>query len=150
RFDASPKRRPVECGMPGKEHAIHDVDTTAPAQRGTYQLAYDVDERSEGSPPAGQLRRTTLTDPRKTKTRCVTTAGGDRVATSVVGSGESVLGQSSATPTYAAPGGEPAHRAALVHLPNSFVDDPGSSPASYVATMITDTLGRLVRWTDPS
>ena len=64
-WEASPRRRAVELGLPGLPYAIANPATTTPAQRATTQFAYGSNAGTDPTLPAGQYAQTAITTPVK-------------------------------------------------------------------------------------
>jgi RHS repeat-associated protein len=147
RFEASPRERALERGLPGRSLAIHDVSTTSPADRQTLQIAFGAN--SGGSLPAGDYTWRTLTTPLKAQVTQLKDTSSRVVSVAQTDAHGATLGQSAASVTYAA-GASGARATLTMKLPNAFTSGPQFGAASYVTTLEQDPLGRLVRRVDPS
>jgi RHS repeat-associated protein len=148
RHPAGAAKRSLELGLPGKPYAIHDVDTTSPADRRTVQYAYGPNT-ADGALPDGRYACKTVTTPLKSVATIVTNSSGNQMSASLCGKDGGDAARSNAYADYAADTGD-AGRTATVNLPNCRTPGPQSGVLDYSAETLTDPLGRIIRKTDPS
>ncbi|PWB88518.1 hypothetical protein C5688_20575 [Methylocystis sp. MitZ-2018] len=142
RFEASPCKRRLESGQPGRELAIHDLLNTGETDRLTVQYRYgDADD-------GGFLTRGAI-DPLKTSKTTVSTVTGQTVATRVDDARGQVVAETRTTIDYRGPENGPAGQRRSLRLPNAFGAPPQGDPEAFVSRQDGDPLGEVCRNTTP-
>lgn len=148
RWEASPRKRKIEIGLPGKPYSIHDVGSTTPAQRMTTQFVYGSNSGANPQLPSAQYSQTTVTTPVKSVAYRINDKVGQSVASVHEGSTGGAVAQSAGVRSYAQTAAGPQITLNL-QLPNAIISGPQSGDASYVRTTSTDAANRTVASTDP-
>lgn len=143
RWEASPRKRTVELGLPGLPYAIHDVDSTTPAERATTQFAYAANDGHVPPLPAGEYAQTTLTTPVKIAATRLSDKLGQSVSSVQSSADTAAAAQSAALRSYVAGPSGPQTSLDL-QLPNALVPGPQTGDAAYVVTTITDGANRAL------
>ena len=144
RFEASPRTRRVEQGLPGKDYAVHDLQETTPADRQTTQLAFSANTSNAFDLPENYATQT-VTGPLKNQVLSLRDTHGRKVAASLNDEAGDVLGQSLASVDFSSSGSVTA-----ISEPNSFTNGPQQDSAAYVAQLQRDGSGRTSQSTDPN
>jgi RHS repeat-associated protein len=148
RFEASPRNRQLELGQPGKDYAIHDVGSSTPRDRETFQLAYGANTGSEFNLPEGDYFTQTTISPVKTQATSIQDSTGRKVGSWISDASGTVAAQGSAQATFSA--AAPGAASTLNTLqPNSFTNGPQSDPPAFVSVLTKDPLGRVSQRSDP-
>ncbi|HEX7913750.1 MAG TPA: RHS repeat-associated core domain-containing protein, partial [Paraburkholderia sp.] len=143
RFEASPRKRRIEQGLPGKAYAVHDVQDTTPAQRQTTQIAFGANTSGALGLPENYVTQT-VTGPLKNQSLRLRDTRGRDVAASLSDVAGDVSGQSLASVDFSASGSVTA-----ISEPNSFTNAPQSDPAAYKSQLQRDGAGRTLQSADP-
>ncbi|HKY03237.1 MAG TPA: RHS repeat-associated core domain-containing protein, partial [Blastocatellia bacterium] len=148
KWEASPRKRKVEVGLPGLPYAIHDISSTTPAQRMTTQFAYGSNSGTNPELPAAQYSQTTVTTPLKHVSYRVNDKVGQSVASVHQGSTSEAVAQSAGVRSYAQTATGPQVTLNL-RLPNAIIAGPQSGDESYVLTTAADAASRAVATSVP-
>ncbi|NTJ62043.1 hypothetical protein G6M50_12110 [Agrobacterium rhizogenes] len=147
-LEASPRKRRLEQGQPGKAYAIHDIDSTAPADRQTTQFLYGPNDSSAFDLPQGDYVANTLISPLKTQSLTLRDTMGRKLASSLTDIAGEVAGQGQAIATFADAAGAAA-ATLQTRQPNFYTKTPQSDPSSFVKSLVQDPLGRTLQTADP-
>ena len=148
-WEASPRHRCVEQGLPGKPYAIGNLGSTTPAQRATTQYAYGNNVAGDSSLPPGEYTRTAVTTPLKSSAVSLQDQRGQSVGTWQFDSSGATTMQSAGLRTYAAsPSGTQASLA--IKMPNAILPGPQSGNAAFARTTVCDGAGRAITALDPN
>lgn len=147
RYEASAQNRIVESGKPGLQLAIHDVNTTTPAQRETTRTSYGASTSSDPV-EAGQYFATSTLTPGGYQGRQLVDTANRAVATLQLDQSGINVGQSTAAPSYSANAGSAGTLGTLT-LPNAYTQGPQGNPPAFFRTMLQNPLGQACSYSDP-
>lgn len=146
RYEACAQKRMIESGQPGLQLAIHDVNTTTPAERQTTRNDYTANNSSDHL-PAGQYYAQNTTTPSGYQVHQVMNTLNCRVSIAQM----DTTGHNASQIQLDAHHRDTANAAgstAILQLPNAFTSGPQMDPQAFVRTMVQNSLGQLTSYTD--
>ena len=148
RYGGAPLQRVTESGQPGLELSIHDVDTTAAAQRKTTRTAYAANGQDEGL-PAGKYSAQTTTTPSGCQGRVLADTASRAVLAMQMDDKGGNVARTQVKPGYSegVGSGGVAGTSGAMRLPNAYGGGPDA--AAFVRTYLQDPLGQPSAFADP-
>lgn len=147
RYEACAQKRIVESGRPGLQLAIHDVNTTTPAQRQTTRNSYTASNSSDHL-PAGQYYAQNTTTPSGYQVHQLINTVNCTVSMAQIDTTGNNSGQIKLNTIYSDTAGAVGTTGTL-QLPNAFTNGPQVNPQAFVRTIVQNSLGQLNAYTDP-
>ncbi|MFM0289081.1 RHS repeat domain-containing protein [Paraburkholderia megapolitana] len=144
RFEASPRKRRLEQGVPGKDYAVHDLQETTPATRQTTQIGFGANTSDAFGLPENYATQT-VTSPVKNQLMSLRDTKGRNVAASISDETGAVSGQSLASVDFTASASNTS-----ISEPNSFTTSPQSDSSAFASQLQRDGAGRTTQITDPN
>lgn len=144
RFEASPRQRRVEQGVPGQPYAVRDLQSTTPESRRTTQIAIGANTAAAFGLPDNYFTQT-ITNPQKNQLLQLRDTAGRSVAASILDTEGTVSGQSLACEDFSDTGSTTS-----INEPNSFTSSPQSESSAYVSQLGRDVAGRTAALSDPN
>ncbi|SOE97991.1 RHS repeat-associated core domain-containing protein [Burkholderia sp. OK233] len=144
RFEASPRRRRVEQGVPGKNYAVHDLKETTLLTRQTTQISFGANTGDAFGLPENYVTQT-VTSPVKNQLMSLRDTKGRDVAASISDETGAVSGQSLASVDFTA-----STSITSINEPNSFTNSPQSDSPAFASQLQRDGAGRSTQTTDPN
>ena len=145
RYDTCRLKRPLERGLPGLAYAIHDVDTTTPADRATVQISYSGNGTTFPDLPVGNYLQRGTTSAIKNQSMALKDTAGRAVATAMLDPAGNIQSETEAAFVYNDSSG-----VRTIRLPNAFTSGPQTDPSAFEATETQDTLGRTIGRSSPA
>lgn len=144
RFEASPRRRRVEQGVPGLPYSVRDLQSTTPESRQTTQIAIGANTTAAFGLPGNYFTQT-ITSPQKNQLLKLRDTAGRSIAASILDAAGAVSGQSLASEDFSNTGSSTS-----INEPNSFTSFPQSDSSAYVTQLEQDGAGRTAVLSDPN
>jgi RHS repeat-associated protein len=145
RYDTCRLKRPLERGLPGLAYAIHDVNTTAPADRATVQISYSANGASFPDLHADCYLQRGTTSAVKNQSLSLRDTAGRAVATALLDPDGNIQSETEASFFYNDSSG-----VRTIRLPNAFTSGPQKDPSAFRSTETQDTLGRTIGRCSPA
>jgi large repetitive protein len=145
RFDTCRLKRPLERGLPGLTYAIHDVDTTTPAERATVQMSYGGNGATFPDLPVGNYLQRGTTSGVKNQSLVLTDTAGRAVASALLDPAGNIQSETEAAVFYNGSSG-----VRTIRLPNAFTSGPQTDSSAFKSTETQDNLGRTIERSSPA
>lgn len=144
RFEASPRKRRLEQGVPGKDYAVHDLRETTPATRQTTQIGFGANTGEAFGLPENYATQT-VTSPVKNQLMSLRDTNGRNIGASLSDETGAVSGQSLASVDFTE-----SSSLTSINEPNSFTNSPQSDSPAFASQLQRDGAGRTTQITDPN